>query len=87
MICLAPAKRLFGDGLWGSCVTGVCAAYLSARVEPFKSNLFLAIVAASGIGVLSAVIEIFVRRVAGGPLASDREEDISGRSGRDQTSK
>jgi hypothetical protein len=45
-------------------VTGAIIAYLGLRVEPFKSHLVWAALAAIGVGALAGVIELGVRTIA-----------------------
>jgi sensor histidine kinase regulating citrate/malate metabolism len=43
---------------------GVISAVLVTRVEPFKSNFSLAVIAGAAVGVLCAMIEVATRSIA-----------------------
>ena len=45
-------------------LAGIVSAVLAIRLEPFKSNFFLAILAGAAVGVTCAMIEVAVRSIA-----------------------
>jgi hypothetical protein len=45
-------------------VVGVISAVLATRLEPFKSNFSLAVLAGAAVGVICAMIEVAIRSIA-----------------------
>ena len=50
---------------WAGILTGSVIAYVATRVEPFRSRFTLAVFVAIGLGILSGLVEVGVRRLAG----------------------
>ena len=61
------AAEFLKNGWMSGVVTGVIVAYISTRVEPFKSHFLLAALAAVGVGGLAGIIETGVRKIAQRP--------------------
>jgi hypothetical protein len=60
-----PVAEFLKNGWVSAVVTGGVVGYIGARVEPFKSHILLAALAAVGMGVLAGIIEVGARKIAG----------------------
>jgi F0F1-type ATP synthase assembly protein I len=58
------AAEFLRNGWTSGVVTGVVVGYVTLRMEPFKSHVLLAALAAVVVGILAGVIEVLVRKIA-----------------------
>ena len=58
------AFDFMGWNLVAGVMTGIVSAELVFHVEPFRSNNWFAVLGAVGVGLISGLVEVAVRRIA-----------------------